>query len=103
MTSQLEQKAAALTMSSMGYNGSKAITGTSAVTPDAGYQWVCIKFIADSVVAAQTNGSHKGTGDAVTVPNADLSVFTLFNAGDSVLGLWSSITLASGEAMGYNG
>lgn len=103
MTSNLQQKAAAITLSSMGYNGSKAITGTSAVTPATGYQWVALQFIEDSVVAAQTNGAHVGIDSSVSVTNADLTAFTAISAGTIVYGLWTSITLTIGSAIGYNG
>jgi len=106
MASNLEGKAAALTLSSMGYNGSKQITGTSAVTPVSGFQWVAIQFMEDSVVAAQTDGSHISSGvDAADVPvvNATLTSYTTIESGTIIYGLWSSITLTSGSAIGYNG
>ena len=102
-TTVLQQRASALTLSSLGYNGSKAITGTSAVTPVSGFKWVAIQFIADSVVAAQTDATHVGIDTAVQVTNADLTDFTVIKAGTTIHGLWSSITLTSGEALGING
>ena len=74
----------------LGQYGSKAITGTSAVTGE----FVAIQVVADMVVSAQTD-------DGLT--NAVLSSFTSIPAGTILYGAWSSITLTSGEAVGYFG
>lgn len=79
-----------LTEISLGQRGSKSITGTSAVTG----QFIAIQIVADAVVSAQTD-------DGVT--NMDLTDFTSLPAGLIVYGRWSSITLTSGEAIGYTG
>lgn len=77
----------------LGNLGSKAITGTGAVTPDEGV-FTFIHFVAASAVTTQTDAG---------VVNADLSAIASIPAGTTVYGKWSSITLASGEAIGYNG
>lgn len=73
--------------------GSKAITGTSAVTPASGYYFASIQAISDIVVSAQGNVSG--------AINADLTEFTSIPAGTFLLGKWNSITLTSGEAIGH--
>ena len=78
---------------SLGQIGSKAITGTNAVTPDSGYYFACIQAIADIVVSAQ--------GNVTGSTNAVLSSFPKIPAGTVVYGKWDSITLTSGEAIGY--
>ncbi len=77
----------------LGNLGSKSIIGTSAVTPDSGV-FTFIHFVAASVVTTQTDAG---------VVNADLSALASIPAGTTVYGKWSSITLTSGEAIGYNG
>lgn len=77
---------------SLGQYGSKEITGTSAVTPPTGYYFVAIQMVADTVVSAQTD---YGT------TNADLTAYTTLTDGQIVYGKWTSITLTSGEAIGY--
>ena len=79
---------------SLGDFGSKSITGTSAVTPATGKTFTAIQAISNIVVSAQTD---KGTS------NMDLTDFTTILAGTVVFGKWSSITLSSGEAIGYYG
>ena len=79
---------------SLGQYGGKEITGVGAVTPDAGFYFFAVQFIADSVVAAQ--------GDVAGIANPDLTAFTVIKAGTTLYGKWSSITLTSGEALGYN-
>lgn len=79
-----------------GFLGSKAITGTDAVTPDTGYEWVALQFVEDSVVAAYAQPSS-------AVDSVDLTAFTTISAGTTIYGRFSSITLTSGSAIGYNG
>lgn len=79
-----------------GYIGSKEITGTSAVTPASGFEFIAIQFMEDSVVAAQASPS--GSKDMV-----DLTAYTSISAGTIIYGRFSSITLTSGSAIGYNG
>lgn len=73
--------------------GSKAITGTDAVTPPTGYYFFGVQVIADAVVSAQ------GNVDGAT--NADITAFTSIPAGTILYGKWNSITLTSGECNGY--
>lgn len=87
-----ESRITELLENSMGNKGSKEITGVLEVTADNIFS--CIQFIEDSTVAAQT--------DIGTV-NADLTAFTLIVAGTIIYGRWSTITLSSGSAIGYNG
>ena len=91
--SQTEIMAAQVALNNAGMTGSKAITGTSAVTPAAGFYFCALQALKDSVVAAQGNVS-----EAV---NATLSSFTKIPAGMTVYGKWNSITLTSGELIGY--
>ena len=73
----------------MGNKGSTEITGTGAVTGN----FTAIHIIADAVVAAQT--------DASGTTNADLTAYTVIKQGTTLYGRWTSITLTSGEAIGY--
>ncbi len=75
MASNVEQIAAVLTASSMGYSGSKVISGTSAVTPVSGFKFVAIQFMEDSEVTTQTDGTHATTDDGIAVVNATLNSF----------------------------
>jgi hypothetical protein len=76
-----------------GEYGSKAITGTGAVTPATGYYFAALHAMADTVVAAQGN-----LDDAV---NATLSSITSIPAGSILFGQWNSITLTSGQMIAY--
>jgi hypothetical protein len=87
-----QSRADAMLELSLGNNGSKEITGTSEVTADNIF--IAIQFIDDSIVASQTDAG---------VANADLSAFSLIIGGTIVYGKWSSLTLTSGFAIGYNG
>lgn len=78
----------------LGNLGSKEITGTSAVLPETGKVFTFIHFVAASVVTTQTDSG---------ITNADLSALTSIPVGTTVYGKWSSITLTSGEAIGYFG
>lgn len=91
--SQLEQSAAAILLSTHGMIGSKAITGTSVVTPADGYYFCAITAMAATVVASQ--------GDVSGSTNATLSGITSIPAGVTIYGKFSSITLTSGQAIGY--
>lgn len=77
----------------MGGCGGKAITGTSAVTPPTGYYFFAIQVVANMVVSA------KGDVDGAT--NPDITAFTSILAGQIVYGKFNSISLTSGEAIGY--
>ena len=78
---------------SMGGVGSKAITGTSAVTPPTGYYFFAIQVVADMVVSAQ--------GNLTGATNADLTTITSIPAGVVIYGKFDSITLSTGDAIGY--
>lgn len=93
MSSYLGNAGNQAVVNSVGATGSKEITGIVAVTPPTGYYFFAISFIADSVVAAQ--------GDVDGAVNADLTAFTTLPSGLNVYGKWDSITLTSGEAIGY--
>lgn len=91
--SQLELMAAQVALNKAGATGSKAITGTDAVEPADGYYFFALQAMADTVVAAQGNVSG--------AVNSDLTGFTKIPAGSTVYGKWNSITLTSGEMIGY--
>ena len=83
-----------LSQASLGQYGGKEITGTSATTPDSGYNFMAIYAVTDIVVSAQS--------DVTGVTNLDLTAFTVIPAGTTLLGLWDSITLTSGQVAMYN-
>lgn len=91
--SSLQQSGNQAIVNSVGATGSKAITGLVAVTPPTGYYFFAIQFLADGVVSVQS--------DIENAVNADLTSFTSISAGIVVYGKWDSITLTSGEAIGY--
>jgi hypothetical protein len=93
LSSQLEIMAAQVELNKAGVTGSKAITGTDEVTPADGYYFFAFQAMIDTVVAAQ--------GDVTGAVNADLTGFTKISAGVVVYGKWNSITLTSGELIGY--
>lgn len=92
MTS-LQQSGSVALLNSVGAVGSKEITGTSAVTPPAGYYFFAIQFIDDSNVSARV--------DLTDSINANITTFTTLAGGTTVYGKWTSITLTSGSAIGY--
>jgi hypothetical protein len=91
--SLLQQLAAQVELNKAGANGTKEITGIAAVVPADGFYFCALQAMADTVVAAQGNVSG--------AVNADLTAFTKIPAGVTVYGKWNSITLASGELIGY--
>jgi hypothetical protein len=91
--SQLELMAAQVALNKAGATGSKAITGTDAVTPADGYYFFALQAMATTVVAAQ--------GDVSGAVNADLTTITGIPAGVIIYGKWDSITLTSGQMIGY--
>ena len=92
--SGLSNKADQKIIESMGAAGGKAITDTSATTPDAGFYFVAMQVIAEAVVSAQ--------GDVTGASNPDLTAFTAIREGTILFGKWNSITLTSGEVVVYN-
>lgn len=93
MSSNTEIMAAQVALNKAGATGSKDITGTDAVEPADGYYFFALHAMADTVVAAQGNLSG--------AVNTDLTKFTKIPAGAVVYGKWNSITLTSGELIGY--
>lgn len=79
-------------LDSVGEFGSKAITGTSAVTPPAGYYFFCIVPSSDIVVSAYANSQDEG---------ADLTAIASHPTGVPIYGKFTSITLTSGDGIGY--
>jgi len=75
-----------------GQNGSKAIVGTSEVKADDDKIFTCLYAMSDCVVSAQVDEG---------VSNADLTSLVAIPEGLIVYGLWSSITLSSGDMIGY--
>lgn len=94
MSSSLEQMAALATLQNIGVIGSKEIVGTSAVTPVTGCYFYAIQVMSDIIVSAQSNI----TGSV----NANLTLLTGgIPAGTVIYGKFNSITLTSGQAIGY--
>ena len=73
--------------------GSVAITGTGEVSAPTGYYIFCFVVLSDVIVNTQsnTNGST----------NCTLSGFASIPTGTPIYGKYDSITLTSGEAIGY--
>jgi hypothetical protein len=91
--SQLELMAAQVALNKAGATGAKEITGTEAVTPADGYYFFALQAMAATVVAAQS--------DVSGAVNADLATITSIPAGAIIYGKWDSITLTSGQMIGY--
>jgi hypothetical protein len=91
--STLEILASQVYLNNCGANGGKEITGTSAVTPADGYYFCKIEVMSDTVVAAQ--------GNVTNAINPDLTKITSIPAKTILYGKWNSITLTSGDAIGY--
>ena len=62
----------------IGGAGSKAITGTGAVTPPTGYYFFAVQVVADMVVSAQ--------GNVTGATNADITALANIPAGTVVYG-----------------
>lgn len=90
MGSQLEQSAAQAYLNVNGVTGGKAITGTSKVSPAAGFYFCAILATAATVVASQEDVT-----DAINPTLGPIPV------GATVYGKFKSITLTSGTAIGY--
>ena len=88
--SQLEQAAAQSYLNVHGMVGGKAITGTSKVSPAAGYYFCAILATAAMVVASQED-----VADAMNPTLGPIPV------GATVYGKFASITLTSGTGIGY--
>jgi hypothetical protein len=71
----------------------KSITGTTAVTPDAGYVFEAIQVITPLTTTAQAN--------AVGTVNPTLTGLGAIPANAIIYGSFTSITPASGTAIGY--
>jgi len=92
MPSNMQQQASKATVNAVGANGSLEITGTSIVSAPAGSYIFAIDFMSDSVVAAQ--------GNVTGAVNADLTAIASIPP-KAVYGKWTSVTLTSGDAIGY--
>jgi len=75
--------------SSLGQFGGKYIANTSATTPDTGKVFVAIQVVADAVVTLAGNITGITT--------------VAFNEGAVIYGRYTSITLASGSVIAYQG
>ena len=75
--------------SSMGQSGGKYIANTDATTPETGYTFVAIQAIEDAVVTL--------VGNITGITSVTLS------AGSVIYGRYTSVTLASGKVIAYNG
>ena len=79
----------------LGQNGGKEITGTYAITPDAGH---------DEFFAIVNTGSTALTFSAATASTGvdcpDLTALTIASNA-TVLGRWTSITPSAGEGVAY--
>jgi len=81
---------------SLGNLGSKAVIGTTPVTPPTDRVITALIPLTNCVVTAQTDRSG--------VTNQDLTAFTTLPAGIPIYGQWTSITLsADNEATAYFG
>ena len=78
---------------SIGQTGSKEITGTSAVTPPTGFYFWSIVPSSDMVISAQ--------GNVTSAINADLTAIASHPTGVPIYGKFNSITLTSGDGIGY--
>lgn len=88
----LQNKAYQVILSDLGKDGSKEITGTSAVTPPTGYYFYKIVPSSATVVAAYVDEQTNA---------ADLTAITSHPVGVPIYGRITSITLTSGDAIGY--
>ena len=88
-----EIMAAQAALNLAGMTGAKEITGTASVTAATGNYFCALHAMTATVVAAQTN-----VNDAV---NADLTKITSIPANAVLHGKWSTVTLASGQMIGY--
>lgn len=92
--SSIEQMASKAILQDIGLYGSKEIVGIAKVSAETGNYFFAIQVISDIVVSAQENeGSFN---------NMNLSLLTGgISAGTVIYGKFSSITLSSGQAIGY--
>lgn len=91
--SNLQNLAAQATLADLGACGGREIIGTTIVSPATGNYFFALHFMAASVVAAQTN--------VTGATNPALSAITSIPAGTKIYGKFSSVTLTSGQAIGY--
>ena len=92
--SSIEQLASLATVQNIGAIGSKEIVGTSKVSAENGAYFFAIQVTADMIVAGQEN--------VTGATNMNLSLITGgIPAGTVIYGKFSSITLTSGQAIGY--
>jgi len=79
-------------LTAFGQHGYKVITGTDAVTPTDGYNFVAVTAIAD------TTSLTTATSDTGRFPNMSAQSIP---TGVTVYGSWNSITLGGGAAIAY--
>jgi hypothetical protein len=75
---------------SMGQYGSKRINTTDATTPTTGYVFVGIKALSDTTIDTTTGN----------ITNLDGAIIF---AGDTLPGIFTSITLTSGDCVAFHG
>lgn len=73
----------------LGYNGGKYISNTVANVPTTGYEFFAIQVVADCVITC--------VGNVVGLTSISLS------AGTIIYGRYTSIILASGSVIAYQG
>lgn len=90
--SAIQNMASQVILNEAGIEGSKALL-TGANTPTSGKYFYKIESFVDMVVSAQV--------DVTGSDNVDLTALTNIPKNSKVYGKWSSITLTSGEGVGY--
>lgn len=92
--SMIEQSASKAILQYIGLYGSKEIVGITKVSAATGSYFFAIQAISDIKVASQENEPES--------TNANLSLLTAgIPAGTVIYGKFTSITLTSGQAIGY--
>lgn len=94
MSSSLSNQADYITLADKGMIAGKIITGTGAVTPPTGHYFFKIVPVSTTIVVA-------AQGDVTDATNPDLTDLTSIPSGVPIYGKFNSITLTSGEAIGY--
>ena len=79
-------------LTAFGQHGYRVITGTDAVTPTDGYNFVAVTAIADGTTLTTA------TSDTDRFPNMSTQAIP---TGVTVYGSWNSITLGAGTVIAY--
>ena len=79
-------------LTAFGQHGYRVITGTDAVTPTDGYNFVAVTAIADGTTLTTA------TSDTDRFPNMSTQAIP---TGVTVYGSWNSITLGAGAVIAY--